>query len=228
MDRLISLALLGLSLFTPTQATTLGDFTVAEPQLKKQILAQKTLNLATRHPDPWVNQVFSDNILLNLHYLKDDIEAVKDEKGRVDWEKVRQPFEFSFTLVPGQTFAYHRNLLPEFKDKDATFGQSRFWFDEGYKSDGYLVADGVCHLASLFNWVASTAGLEVKSTVNHDFLPVPEVPREFGTSIFYSPDGGRNTANQNLYLTNNFSYPVEFEISADHGQVEIQIVAEIE
>lgn len=235
MENLVSaLALLGLSIFTSAQATISGDLLYGQSYVifQKQILSSESLDLSTRYPDAWVNEVFSDNILLNLHYLKDDVENLKDEKGKIDWEKVRAPFDFSMRLEPGQTFAYHRNLLPEFKDKNVIVGKSRFWYDEGYKSDGYLVGDGICHLASLFNWVAQDArlpdgqaGLLVKSMVNHDFLPVPEIPREYGTSILYAPDGSRNSANQNLYITNNFDFPVEFEISVDGRWVEIKIVS---
>lgn len=260
MENLVSaLALLGLSIFTSVQATISGDLLHGQSDVifQKQTLSSESLDLSTRYPDTWVNEVFSDNILLNLHYfhaslgeagkvgrsskmeewasLKGDVENLKDEKGNIDWEKVRAPFDFSLALEPGQTFAYHRNLLPEFKDKKALpasrqvlIGESRFWYDEGYKSDGYLVADGVCHLASLFNWVASEAGLNVLAKVNHDFLPVPGVPQEFGTSIFYAPDGGQNSADQNLYITNNFSYPVEFEISADGEKIGITITAKTE
>ncbi|MBI4100139.1 VanW family protein [Candidatus Microgenomates bacterium] len=232
MDNFIStLALLGLSLLTPAdQATVAGVLNVAPEEFKSEekVLAQKTLDLSTRHPVKSVNEVFADNILLNLHYLKGDSEELKDKNGKIDWEKVRAPFEFTMTLKPEQTFAYHKNLHSEFKDKDVIAGKSGFGFSDGYKSDGYLVGDGVCHLASLFNWVASEAGLTVKSMVNHDFLPVPEVPREYGTSVFYSPDGSRNSANQNLYITNTFPYPVTFEISSDGKWVEIQVVTETE
>lgn len=229
MENLIaSLAILGLTLFTPAQAMTSGDFLAGASQIVQQekVLAQKTMDLSIRYPDPWVNEIFSDNILLNLHYLKGDVALLKDEKGKIDWEKVRAPFEFSFVLESGWTFAYHQNLTPEFKDKNVLAGQTRFWFDEGYKSDGYLVGDGVCHLASLFNWVSQEAGLEVVANVRHDFLPVPDIPREYGTSILYSPDGARGSANQNLYITNNFPQPVEFAISADEKTVKIQVVAE--
>lgn len=227
MDKFISsLTLLSLSFFTPVQNMPVGDSVAVQNQVQNKILAQKTMDLSTRHPDKWVNGVFSDNILLNLHYLKGDAESLKDGKGNIDWEKVREPFEFTLTLESNQTFAYHRTLLAEFKDKNVLVGKTRFLASEGYKSDGYLIGDGVCHLATLFNWVAQEAGLKVKSMVNHDFLPVPEIPREFGTSIFYTPDGSRNSANQNLYITNNFSVPVKFDISVNGRKVEIKIRAE--
>lgn len=200
-----------------------GDLVAVQNQVQNQTLAQETMNLFTRHKDQWVNGVFADNILLNLHYFKGDIESVKDGKGKIDWEKVREPFKFTLTLEPNQTFVYHQTLLAEFKNKNVLVGESRFLASEGYKSDGYLIGDGVCHLATLFNWAAQGAGLKVKSMVNHDFLPVPEIPREFGTSIFYTPDGSRNSANQNLYITNNFATPVTFNISVSGQMVKIQI-----
>lgn len=221
-----SFALLGLSILTPAQvqATFSGGIVLAEFISPEKVLAQKTMNLRTRYPNSSVNEVFSDNILLNLHYFKGDVDSLKDN-GKINWEKVRAPFEFTMTLEPDQTFAYHQNILPEFKDKNVITGKSRFWFDEGYRSDGYLIGDGVCHLASLFNWVSQTAGLGVAAHVNHDFLPVPEIPREFGTSIFYSPTGDRGSASQNLYITNTFSKPVKFNISVNSEEVKIKVVA---
>lgn len=223
MENLISSLLFGLLVFSPVSSTVVGDFSTADYERQDRVLAHKTMDLTTRYPNRWVNEIFSDNILLNLHYLKGGVDKLKDEKGKIDWEKVREPFEFSLVLKPDQTFAYHQNLLPEFKDKDVLAGQTRFWYDEGYKSDGYLVGDGVCHLASLFNWVAQEAGLEVLANVRHDFLPVPGVPREYGTSILYSPDGARGSANQNLYITNNLDQPVKFVISASAGEGEILV-----
>ena len=229
MERFIStLTLLGITLINTAQTTNLGSpYSAKKNQsFHYTTLSQESLDLKSRYPDPWVNEVFSDNILLNLHYLKGDAASIKNEKGGVDWEKVRGPFEFSMRLESGQTFAYHRTVLPEFKEKEVLAAQTTFWASEGYKSDGYLVGDGVCHLASLFNWTGSGAGLKVTAKANHDFLPVPGVPRRYGTSIYYTTDGGRNSANQNLYITNEFNVPVEFKISANAEKVKIQVVSE--
>lgn len=216
MERFIStLTFLGVTLLSPAQATPAG-----KPIM---VLSQKSMDLTTRNPNSMVNEVFADNILLTLHYLKGDVDFLKDEKGKINWEKVRQPFELSFTLNPGQTFVYHETVLSEFKGKNLLVSPAKFWASQGYKSDGWLIGDGVCHLATFLNWVASEAGLETIAKVNHDFLPVPGVPRRYGASIFYTPDGSRNSANQNLYLTNNFSGPINFNISVSKDQVTIQI-----
>lgn len=69
----------------------------------------KVLSLTNRYPNPQVNQVFADNIVLTLHFLKSDVEQGKS----IDWEKIRQPFEVSFTLEPGETFAFQNAVLPQ-------------------------------------------------------------------------------------------------------------------
>lgn len=199
---LISFAFLGLSFLSPFEALV--------PTVPVAV-AEKSLDLTTRYPDPWVNGVFRDNILLTLHFLAGDV------KEKPDWEKIRQPFEVSFTLAPGEIFAFHENVLPEFEDRVVKTTGAHFNWQDGFKSDGWLTGDGVCHLASLMNWVASEAGLRVVAHVNHDFLPVPGVPREYGTSIFWLPSGGWRSQNQNLYIENTFDYPIKFtfEITPD-------------
>jgi len=101
--------------------------------------------------------------------------------------------------------------------------ESKFIASEGYRSSGFIVGDGVCHLASLINWVATEAGLEVTAKVNHDFRPIPGIPRQYGTSIRYS-QSGHNSQNQNLYIKNNFSFSVEFKFTVRKEKVELTIV----
>lgn len=196
---LVSFVFLGLSFLQPFEAL-LPTVPVA--------VAEKSLDLTTRYPDPYVNEVFRDNILLTLHYLAGDV-------GK------REPFEVSFTLAPGEVFAFHEDVLPEFEGKVAKTTGAHFNWQQGFKSDGWLVGDGVCHLATLMNWVASEAGLRVVSPVNHDFLPVPGVPREYGTSIFWIPDGGWRSHNQNLYIENTLDYPVKFTFKVTSVEVEL-------
>lgn len=195
---------------------------------QKKGLAQRELDLTNRLPDKGGSQIFADNILLAIHYRKGDAQEVRLNKdkpidnGNIDWEKLRQPFTTSFTLKPGQMFAYHANALPEYKDSVVYTMNSRFFMEEGYKSLGGLGGNGVCHLASLINWAAAEAGLEVVSKVNHDFYPVPGVPRENGTSILYAESGG-NSQNQNLYIRNKLEVPVTFEFKADNQKVILTI-----
>lgn len=103
-------------------------------------------------------------------------------------------------------------------------GGTRYIYDEGYQAVGGLTGNGVCHLASLLNWVAQEAGLEVKSPVNHNFAPVPGVPKKYGASIRYLPKGG-NSQNQNLYFKNNSPFTVEFVFTADNQKVDLKILA---
>lgn len=211
---LASLTILGLSIFSPLKAFLPGGGRVVE---ENEILAQESLDLNTRAPDAWVSQIMADNILLTLHYLKGDREK------EIDWEKARLPFSVTFTLAPGEAFAFHKDILPEFKDKVVKTTGATFHSSEGYKSDGYLFGDGVCHLASLMNWVASQAGLKVTARVNHDFFPVPDVPREFGTTIYYLEDNTSTNQLQNLYIENLFDFPVEFVFLVDNQRVELII-----
>lgn len=199
-----------------------GVESLVSPVPKTQILAEHTLDLGTRNKNAFVNEVFVDNILLALHYLKGDTNILVYSDG-VNWEKVGEPFEVSFTLEPGEVFAFHDSLLEEYRGLNVKTGKTKYTQAEGYKTVGGLSGNGVCHLASLINWTASNAGLEVTAKVNHNFLPVPGVPKEFGTSIRYSPNGGGNSQNQNLYLKNNFDFPVIFVFTASGREVNLKI-----
>lgn len=177
----------------------------------QEILAEQSLDLTIREPNQDANQGFTDNILLALHYLKGDIESPE-----IDWDWARQPFEVSFTLQPGEIFAFHDNVLSEYSNPVATMN-SEFMTYEGYRSVWGLGGNGVCHLASLINWVASEAGLEVVAKASHSFAPIPGVSREYGTSI------RSQTKNQNLYIINSLDYPVIFEFNVDSQSVELMI-----
>lgn len=210
--------LIAIATFTNISLSSLGVATPSSNIAKEEVLAKQELNLTNRIPNyPYGNQIFADNILLSLHYLKGDV--WDDKEKDIDWEKIRQPFEVSFTLNPGEAFAFHNNLLPRYKDSVVLTGNSRFFVEDGYKSLNGLGGNGVCHLASLINWAAKEAGLESISFVNHDFSPVPGVPREYGASIFYTQDSGANSQMQNLYVKNNFEEPVEFEFKVDEKKV---------
>ena len=182
--------------------------------------AQHTMPLGDRYPNQSVNEILKDNILLNVAYLKGDIKSNKD----INWERVRKPTHFQFILHPNQTFSFHEDILPEYQGKVTITSHSHFNYQDGYKSDGYLYGDGVCHLASLLNWTARDAGLEVKAPTNHDFMPISDIPKEYGVAIFYLPGQTETNAKQNLYITNNKSKDITFDISASSDKVGVQII----
>lgn len=231
--------LIAISLITNISLTSLGVTPSAQLMQQNQtVLATQTLDLTNRLPGEFGNQVFADNILLNLHYIKGDVEELKisDNSSRqartisgpedIDWEKVRAPFEASFILKPNEVFAFHENVLPEYNSPVGGVNltsNSHFDFADGYKSLNGLSGNGICHLASLINWVAKEASLDAKSFVNHDFSPVNGVPREYGASIYYSPSGGLNTESQNLYIRNNLDYLIKFDFKVDEKKVVLEI-----
>ena len=176
------------------------------------VLVEQSLDLTTRAAATAINQGFSDNILLALHYLKNDVRSTE-----IDWEEIRQPFEAFFVLGPGELFAFHDTLLPEFEKADATMNTD-YLSPGGYKTLLGLSGNGVCHLASLMNWAASKAGLEVLAKVKHDFAPIPEVPREHGTSI------RTYDKQQNLYIKNSLEVPVTFVFSVNSQSVNLKIL----
>lgn len=181
--------------------------TVVSIQPNKVLLASHEISLENRQPDRFVNGVFKDNILLNIAYMKG---AVK--KGSlVNWEDIRKPFKYEFILNPGEIFAFHEDVLPEFKGKVTKTTNAHFSSDEGFKSDGYLIGDGVCHLASLMNWVAKDGSIESKAPTNHDFAFVNEIPKQFGTAIFNQMGAQGVGEAQNLYIKNTFDKPLIFE-----------------
>jgi len=177
---------------------------------EKQILANERLDLTMREPSPDANQGYADNILLALHYLKGEVILP------VDWQAIRKPFEVSFTLQPGEVFAFHENVLPEFANPVMTMN-SEFLTTEGYKSVWGLGGNGVCHLASLMNWMASEAGLKVVAKANHSFALIPGISQEYGTSI------RSQSSSQNLYIINSLNQPVSFWFKTDSQRITLKI-----
>jgi vancomycin resistance protein YoaR len=160
-------------------------------------IASRGFSLQDRYGNNFVNEVFKENILLTVKYMGSD-----------------------FTLEPGQTFAFDDKVLPEYSGKISKTTWAHFISSEGFKSDGYLIGDGVCHLASLINWVALDAGLTVIAPRNHNFAVIPEVPKEYGVSIMSSDPF------QNLYITNNLDKPVTFVFESDGTSLNVRIVKE--
>ena len=185
-------------------------------------LSSKEISLENRNNVNYVNDVFKDNILLNLWYMQ----GKKIDARDVKWDEITKPFTFSFTLLPGKTFAFHEDVLPEFKDRVTATTNTHFNFAEGFKSDGYLVGDGVCHLASLIYWAAKEADLDAYAPTNHNFMEIPEVPKNFGVSIYNMPGNPQAGAIQNLYITNNRKKPIVFKFHYMNSNLKLSIYEE--
>lgn len=181
-----------------------------------QILGQREFSLENRYPDKWVSDVFKDNILLTMAYLRG-----YEKTSEVNWTAIEKPFHYEMVLEAGKTFSFHNDVLPQFQGKIAKTTNAHFSSYEGYKSDGWLVGDGVCHLASFINMVARDAGLDVVSPTRHDFAAIPEVPADYGVAIYDVP--GQNSSNelQNLYITNNKGKDVTFVFDYDGKNLKI-------
>jgi len=169
-------------------------------QLSKNetVLSSETMDLGSRYHVESISNGFMRNILINVWYLVGTKPLI---------------------LQPGEVFAFHKNILPQFKDEKIVTQESGFNSQDGYVAVAGLYGNGVCHLATLMNWVSSEAGLEVTALASHDFSPVPGIDRKYGTSIRYMPDGSRNSSGQNLYVKNTFDYPVEFKFSLENERV---------
>lgn len=220
-------SIVGLVLITNLNLNPLStDFLLATPSSTVQKAEEKAL--ARRELDLSLAPVFTNNILLALHYKNGDLDRIKASKEqsgniRIDWEKARKPFEVIFTLKPREMFAFHKNVLPKLRDSIVHTMNSRFYGDEGYEFINGLGGNGVCNLASLINWAATEAGLEVVSEIDHNFAPIPGIPQKYGTSIFYANEG-ENSQNQNLYIKNTFDSPVTFKFAATENEVVLEIV----
>lgn len=177
------------------------------------VLAQRSFSLENRYPVKSVSDVFRDNILLTLNYL--DNKVVK--RGNPDWAMVEKPQTYSFTLQPGEVFAFHEAVRSEYTGKVAKTTNAHFNWADGFKSDGWLTGDGVCHLASFIYWVALDAGLTTVAPTNHNFAAIPEVPKEYGVSIF---DGDTR---QNLYITNSLEKPVTFTFDFNGTNLDVKV-----
>lgn len=188
---------------------------------KDTVLASHAISLEKRYSNKFVNDVFKDNILLNIAYLEQKVKKPTD----INWNDIEKPFRYQFTLKPNETFAFHEDELPIYQEKVVKTTNAHFNSQEGFKSDGYLVGDGVCHLASIIYWVAKDADLNALAPTNHDFAQIPEVPREFGVSIYNNPNQTSSNAMQNLYITNNKELPVVFIFDYDGEKLQVTVSA---
>jgi len=183
------------------------------------LLSTQSISLENRHSNKFVNGIFKDNILLNIAYLSGKV----TEKGDINWHEIKKPLTYKFTLAPKKTFAFHQDVLEKYKNSVAKTTNARFNFDDGFKSDGYLMGDGVCHFASLIYWVAKNAGLDAYATTNHDFAIIPEIDKKYGVSIYKMPGQISLNAIQNLYVTNNKQNPSVFEFTYQNGKLKFSI-----
>lgn len=197
---------------------TFGSFVV--PQIQENILASHEISLEYRYPDKNISDIFKDNILLNLAYMDGRV----TKKVDVNWDEIRKPFKYEFRLDTGQTFAYHDDVLSRYYGSVTKTSSAHFNGLEGFRSSGYLYGDGVCHLASLIYWVAKDAGLDAYAPTNHNFMNIPEIPREYGVSIFSNPYIKGNDAMQNLYITNNKEKPIIFKFYYSEEKLKLFIV----
>lgn len=206
---------------------TLGSFlgpnnlqSFFSPISSEQLVAQKEMSLDNRQPDSFVNNVFKKNILLNLAYLNGKVTKASDIK----WDEIERPFQYEFKLEPNKTFAFHSDVKAQYQDLLVKTTNAHFNATEGFKTDGYLFGDGVCHLASLINWVAKEAGLSVEAPTNHDFANIPDVPKEFGVSIYSNPFAKGSNTEQNLYITNNKTKPISFKFEYQNNKVRVSVI----
>jgi hypothetical protein len=216
----IALALfIGVEINMP-EVLSLGKHAIAQSPLsplskqpEQELIASHVMPLNDRYPVQSVSDVFRDNILLTVHYLSGSI----SNPSQINWDEIRQPYKYEFRLKPGEVFAFHEDVLSEYQGKVVLTTKAHFNAQEGFVSDGYLFGDGVCHFASLMNWVASDAGLKVAAPVNHNFANISDLPMEHGTAIYYSPGESSVNQMQNLYITNTTNQDVKFvfEYSSD-------------
>jgi len=199
-------------------AASSADVNVA--QVKQ--LASEQISLEKRYANSYVNNVFKDNILLDISYLAGKITKKED----INWKEIEKPISYKFTLLPNKTFAFHNDILEKYKNSVVKTTKANFNYDDGFKSDGYLTGDGVCHLASLIYWVAKDAGLDAYAPTRHDFAVIPEIDRKFGVSIYKGP--GRSSSNemQNLYVTNNKGKPIVFNFAYKNNELKLSIYEE--
>ncbi|MGE5041481.1 MAG: VanW family protein [Candidatus Levyibacteriota bacterium] len=187
---------------------------------QEKVISSRSMSLEKRYNVPSVNEVMKENILLTLAYLRG---VVKDPQ-KIDWQAVNKPFSYSFTLKPGETYAFQKDSLPEFTSSVKVTTDLHFASQEGFLSDGYLFGDGVCHLASLFYWAAKDANLTAVAPTNHNFATIPEIPREYGVAIYSQPNEHDTNAHQNLYVQNNENTDVKFQISFDGKELGVKVL----
>lgn len=191
---------------------------IVSPLGAQNVLSSHEMSLEKRYSEEFVNSVMRKNILLNLGYMRGIVKA----GDLIDWAEVEKPFLWTRTLEPNQTVSYHDIVLEKYKGA-TPLATVHFAGNEGFLSDGWIIGDGVCHLASLISWAARDAGLFVEAPTSHDFREIPEVPKEQGVSVYSNPLNRSRSEPQNLYIQNTLSYPVEFVFTYDGEVLEITV-----
>jgi hypothetical protein len=186
---------------------------------KGQMLSEHSMSLQERYPNAAINTVFKDNILLNFSYLSGKV----TDGSNINWNDVHATGTYEVVLKPGEVFAYHDDVLAQYQGKVVKTTNAHFNVSEGFKSDGYLVGDGVCHFASLITWAARDAGLSVVAPTNHDFANIPQVPKEHGTSIYYAPGQPSVNQMQNLYVENTTDRPVRLVFNYANDNLSVAV-----
>lgn len=200
----------------PTSSAELRAETQAQTEL-----ASKAISLNTRYGGVELPEnVYKDNILLNLAYLSGKVKSSKD----INWDALDKPFTMTFSLEPGQRFAYHDLIANEYKENVVVTAHTNFGAGDGYKFSDGLYGMGVCHLASLIHWAALDAGLESVAPSNHDFYPIPEIPKQYGVAVYASPDSVAASVKQNLYIKNNLDSKVTFEFRYDGVNLKTTVI----
>lgn len=199
---------------------TFGSITT--PLTSEHVVSSHEISLDNRYPVKSVSEIMKDNILLNIAYMDGRVK----QKSDINWDEIKKPLQYEFRLEPNQTFVYHDDVLSEFKDSLIKTTNAHFNAQEGFKTDGYLFGDGVCHLASLMYWVAKDAGLDALAPTNHDFMNIPEISREYGVSIFSNPYAKGSYAQQNLYVTNNKNKAITFKFEYSDDKLKVSVVEE--
>lgn len=202
-------------------STILGNIDqMISPRVDQNVLSEKEFSLDNRYPVESVNEVFKKNILLNLAYMDGKVNSAKD----INWDEITKPFSFEFNLEAGKTFAFHEDVEEKYKDTLVKTTNAHFNAQEGFKTDGYLFGDGVCHLASLIYMVARQANLETEAPTNHNFMIIPDIPKEYGVSIYSNPYAKGTNARQNLYIKNNKVKPISFKFEYRDNKVKVSIL----
>jgi len=203
-------------MFTTFTALVVLISTVAKPTVTDTpavVLATHSFSMEDRYDNKFVNDVFKDNILLTLNYMDGAVKSKTD----IDWGKIESPFSYEFTLNPGEEFAFHDNTLPDYSKNVVKTTGIHFNSVEGFKYDGDLVGDGVCHLASLIYWTAKDAHLTAYAPSNHNFAIIPDVPKEYGVAIQSPMPSG------NLYVIDSLDKPITFAFKYDGTNLSISV-----
>lgn len=198
-------------------AMTANMLGFTSPEVKP--LAERSMSLENRYPIESVNTVFKDNILLTAAYMRNYVPNAQTIK----WDDVTKPFHYEFTLKPQETFAFHNDALPELQKSVTKTTNAHYNAQEGFKTSGLLYGDGVCHFASLIYWAAKDANLDAKAPTNHDFRAIPEIPKEYGVSIYSMPGQTMANAQQNLYITNTQDKPVVFTFDYEDNVLRVAV-----